>query len=52
MTSMNKKIHSFLMENEVHAIPKNPINKDCKIIRDTLQKSNLIFTKEQIPEIY
>jgi hypothetical protein len=44
----DQKIHSLLTENEIHSIPKNPINKDCKIIRDTLQKSNLIFTKEQI----
>jgi hypothetical protein len=42
------KIHQFLKENDIHAAPKNPINKDCKIIRETLQNSNLIFTKEQI----
>jgi hypothetical protein len=32
----------------MHPMPKNPISKDCKIIRDTLQKSNLIFSKGQI----
>jgi uncharacterized protein YpuA (DUF1002 family) len=34
----NQKIENFITENEIHQTPKNPVNKDCKIIRDTLQK--------------
>jgi len=44
----DQNIQNFITENEIHPKPKNPINKDCKIIRDSLQKSNVIFTKGQI----
>jgi len=47
-----EKVHTFLTENDIQQIPKNPMNKDCKIIRETLQKSDLIFTKNQIRHLF
>jgi hypothetical protein len=43
-----EKVHTFLTENAIHPTSKNPLNKDCKLIRDALQQCNIIFSKNQI----
>jgi len=43
-----EKIHTFLTDNDIHPFPRNPINKDCKLIQETLQQNNLIFNLNQI----
>jgi hypothetical protein len=43
----DKKVHTFLTENDIHPTSKNPLNKDCKLIRNILQQCNIIFSKNQ-----
>jgi len=43
-----EKINTFLTYSDIHTLQKNPINKDCKQIHETLQQNNLIFNKNQI----
>lgn len=47
----DEKVHTFLTENDINATPKNPLNKDCKLIWDTLQQCNLIFSKNHIIQL-
>jgi len=42
------KTHSFLTENNIQPLHKNPINKDHKHIQEILQQNNLIFNKRQV----
>jgi hypothetical protein len=46
-----EKIHTFLTDNNIHPFPRNPINKDCKLIQETLQQNNLIFNINQIKHL-
>jgi hypothetical protein len=43
-----EKIHTFLTDNDIHPFLRNPINKDCKLIQETLKQNKLIFNKNQI----
>jgi len=47
----DEKVHAFLTKNDINPTPKNPLNKDCKLIWDTLQQCNLIFSKNQIRKL-
>jgi hypothetical protein len=40
--------HTFLTDNDIQPLPRNPRNKDCKLIQETLQQNNLIFNINQI----
>jgi len=33
----NEKIHTFLTHSDIHPLQRNPTNKDCKQIHETLQ---------------
>jgi hypothetical protein len=39
-----EKIHTFLTDNDIHPFRRNPINKDCKLIQETYNKTNLSLT--------
>jgi hypothetical protein len=43
-----EKIHTFLTDNDIHPLLRNPINKDCKLVQQILQQNDLIFNKNQI----
>jgi hypothetical protein len=44
----SKKIYTFRTDNDIHPFPRNPIEKDCKLIQETLQQNKLIFNIHQI----
>ena len=47
----NEKVYNFINENNIQQIPKNPINRDMKVIRETIQQCNLIFHKNQMKHL-
>jgi hypothetical protein len=47
----DEKVQTFLTKNDINPTPKNPLNKDCKLICNTLQQCNLIFSKNHIRQL-
>jgi hypothetical protein len=45
-----KKVHDFLTENNFHTLPKDPTNRDHKLLK-ILQQSNLVIDKKRIKQL-
>ena len=44
----NRKVHTFLSDNNFHTIPKDPTNYDHRTVQKTLQECDRIIGRKQI----
>jgi hypothetical protein len=44
----DKKVHTFLTDNNFHTLPDNPTNKDQALTLKTMQQCNQIIPKQHI----